>query len=129
MEQRMNRQIVLAARPAGTIKQSDFAQREAPVPAPRDGEYLVRNIYLSLDPTIRNWMNEADSYMPAIKIGEVMRGGGIGVVVESRAPQHAVGDVVFGLIGWQDYCVGRPTDPMPMMVLPKGIPLTAALSV
>src|SRR5437870_4427391 len=107
MEPRMNRQILLAARPAGMIKQTDFEHRDVPVPVPQDGEYLVRNIYLSLDPTIRNWMNEADSYMPGIKIGEVMRGGGIGVVIESRTPQYAVGDVVFGLIGWQDYSVGR----------------------
>src|SRR5438876_494022 len=98
MEQRMNRQILLAARPMGMIKESDFTHREVPVPGPADGEYLVRNVYLSLDPTIRNWMNETDSYMPGIKVGEVMRGGGIGVVVESRTPQYAVGDVVFGLI-------------------------------
>ena len=129
MKRPMNRQILLAARPQGVIRETDFTHREVPMTALTDGEYLVRNIYLSLDPTIRNWMNEGDSYMPGIKIGEVMRGGGIGEVVESRATQYAVGDIVFGLIGWQDYCVGRPSDPMPMMVLPKGIPLTAALSV
>ena len=86
MERTTNRQILLAARPAGMIKDSDFTRREVPVPAIKDGEFLVRNIYLSLDPTIRNWMNEADTYMPAIRIGEVMRGGGIGRVVESRHP-------------------------------------------
>jgi NADPH-dependent curcumin reductase CurA len=129
MEQRTNRQILLAARPMGMIKESNFTRREVAVAGPQEGEYLVRNVYLSLDPTIRNWMNEADSYMPGIKIGEVMRGGGIGVVVESRSPQYHVGDVVFGLIGWQDYALGRPSDPMPMMVLPPGVPLTAALSV
>lgn len=129
MQAGMNRQVLLAARPVGTIKESDFTRREVPIPQPKDGEFLVRNVYLSLDPTIRNWMNEADSYMPAIKIGEVMRGGGAGIVVESRTPQYAAGDIVFGLIGWQDYCVGSARDPMPMMVMPKGIPLTAALSV
>jgi NADPH-dependent curcumin reductase CurA len=129
MEQRRNRQILLASRPAGTITQGNFTRREVEIPALQTGDFLVRNIYLSLDPTIRNWMNEADTYMPAIRIGEVMRGGGVGEVVESRNPQYAVGDVVFGLIGWQDYCVGRATDPMPMMVVPKGVPLTAALSV
>jgi NADPH-dependent curcumin reductase CurA len=124
-----NRQILLAARPVGMVKESDFTHREGPIPKPQPGEFLVRNVYLSLDPTIRGWMNAADTYLPAIKIGEVMRGGGVGVVVESQNPQYATGDVVFGMIGWQDYFVGRGNDAMPMMVLPKGVPLTAALSV
>ncbi len=129
MERGMNRQILLAARPVGMIKETDFARREVPIPVPQAGEFLVRNIYLSLDPTIRGWMRESDTYMPAIKIGEVMRGGGAGVVVESQHPRYVAGDIVFGMIGWQDYCVGRADDPLPMMVLPKGVPLTAALSV
>jgi NADPH-dependent curcumin reductase CurA len=129
MHRGTNRQILLAARPVGMIKESDFHRREVPIPVPQAGEFLVRNLYLSLDPTIRNWMNDVDSYMPAIRIGEVMRGGGIGVVVESRAPQYAVGDRVFGLIGWQDYALGRAADAMPMMVVPPGVPSTAALSV
>lgn len=124
-----NRQIVLAARPVGMIKETDFTRREVPIPVPGDGEFLVRNIYLSLDPTIRGWMNAADTYLPAIKIGEVMRGGGAGVVIESRNPHYAVGDYVFGMIGWQDYVVGRGDGPVPMMVIPKGVPLTAALSI
>jgi len=124
-----NRQILLAARPVGMIKETDFSRREVPIPTPNDGEYLVRDIYLSLDPTIRGWMNAQDTYLPAIKIGEVMRGGGVGVVVESRNPQYTAGDVVFGMIGWQDYFLGSARDAMPMMVLPKGVPLTAALSV
>jgi NADPH-dependent curcumin reductase CurA len=124
-----NRQILLAARPVGMIKETDFSRREAPIPTPHDGEYLVRNIYLSLDPTIRGWMNAQDTYLPAIKIGEVMRGSGLGVVVESQTPQYSAGDLVFGMIGWQVYCLGSASDTMPMMVLPKGVPLTAALSV
>ncbi len=129
MEQGKNRQILLAARPVGMINATDFTHLEVPVPKPKAGEYLVRNIYLSLDPTIRGWMNATDTYLPAIKIGEVMRGGGAGVIVESQNPQYAVGDVVFGMIGWQDYFIGTASDAMPMMVLPKGVPLTAALSV
>ena len=129
MASKVNRQILLAARPVGMIKESDFTRHEAPIPAPKDGEFLVRNVYLSLDPTNRGWMNEADTYLPAIKIGEVIRGGGIGVVEASRNPGYTAGDVVFGMIGWQDYYLGRATDPMPMMVLPKGAPLVASLSV
>jgi len=124
-----NRQILLAARPVGMIKPTDFRSVETPVPVPGDGQYLVRNIYLSLDPTIRGWMNEEDTYLPAIKIGEVMRGAGIGVVEQSSNPAYNVGDLVFGLIGWQDYFLGGGNDAMPMMVLPPGIPLTAALSI
>jgi hypothetical protein len=129
MERSTNRQVLLAARPVGMIKESDFSHREVPIPTPKEGEYLVRNIYLSLDPTIRGWMNAQDTYMPAIKIGEVMRGGGLGVVVESKNPMYAKGDLVFGMIGWQDYCLGRADDAMPMMPVPKGGSLTAALSV
>jgi NADPH-dependent curcumin reductase len=129
MASKVNRQILLAARPVGMVKESDFERHEAAVPEPRDGEYLVRNVYLSLDPTNRGWMNEQDTYMPAIKIGEVVRGGGIGVVEASKNPSYKVGDIVFGMIGWQDYYLGRVTDPMPMMVLPPGVPLPAALGV
>ena len=129
MEPGKNRQILLAARPVGMVKETDFARREVPIPVPKAGEFLVRNIYLSLDPTIRGWMNEADTYMPAIRIGDVMRGGGVGVVVESQHPQYSAGDIVFGMIGWQDYFLGTGNDAMPMMVLPQGPPLTAALSV
>jgi len=125
----MNRQILLAARPVGMIKPTDFRPVEVPVPTLADGQYLVRNIYLSLDPTIRGWMNEEDTYLPAIKIGEVMRGAGVGVVEQSRHPSYNVGDIVFGLIGWQDYFLGGGAEAMPMMVLPPGIPLTAALSI
>ena len=129
MEPGKNRQILLATRPVGMISESDFFHREVPIPTPKAGEFLVRNIYLSLDPTIRGWMNEADTYLPAIQIGDVMRGSGVGVVIESHNPQYAVGDIVFGMIGWQDYFLGSASAAMPMMVLPKGVALTAALSV
>jgi hypothetical protein len=129
MAARVNRQVLLAARPIGMIKESDLQWRESPIPEPRAGEFLVRNIYLSLDPAIRGWMNAQDTYVPAIGIGEVMRGGGVGVVEKSNNPTYAVGDVVFGMLGWQDYCLGRPDDPLPLMVLPKGTPLAASLSV
>ena len=129
MGNRVNRQILLAARPVGMIKESDCTLREAPVRALAEGEFLVRNVYLSLDPTIRGWMNEADTYLPAIKIGDVMRGYGVGVVEESRNPQYPPGTIVLGMIGWQDYTVGPGGGAMPMNVLPPGVPLMATLSV
>jgi len=129
MAQGVNRQILLAARPVGMIKETDFARREQPIPQLKNGEFLVRNIYLSLDPTIRGWMTDIEGYMPPIGIGEVMRGGGVGVVIESKSPQYTVGDVVFGLIGWQDYYVGGASTMWPVTVVPKGVPLKAMMSI
>ena len=123
-----NRQLVLAARPVAMADDSCFRLEQADAPAIGDGEALVRVVYLSIDPTIRGWMNEADTYLPAIRLGEVIRSGGIGEVVESRNPTYSVGDLVFGMTGWQDYAVadgGART----MTVLPPGIPLLDAMSV
>ena len=117
-----NHQWLLAARPEGMVKASDFRWVEAPVPALAEGQVLVRLVYLSLDPTNRVWMNEADSYLPALKLGEVMRGGGIGVIEESRHGGFAAGDLVQGLLGWQHYAVL----PGPALTkLPKGLPVPA----
>ncbi len=126
MTNRMNRQWRLAARPVGTFKESDFKWAEEPVQALKDGELLVHNQYLSLDPTNRGWAGEVDTYLPAVKLGDVMRGGGIGVVEESRNPNFKAGDHVSGLVGWQEYTV---TDGAGLSKLPNNpaIPLTAYL--
>lgn len=115
-----NQQWLLAARPSGTVKESDFRWVESPAPAPKDGEALVRNVYLSLDPTNRVWMNEADSYLPALALGDVMRGIAIGIVEESRHPDFAAGDLVQGLIGWQRYAVipGPALTKLPRLPVP-----------
>ncbi len=123
-----NRQILLASRPVGMIRDECFRSETTPLPEIRDGEALVRNIYLSIDPTIRGWLDDSESYLPPVQIGEVVRCGGVGEVVESKSPNYQPGDIVFGMIGWQEYSVaGR--DGQEMNVLPKGLPLTAALSV
>ena len=126
MDHKINRQWCLAARPVGMIKASDFAWREAPVPVPGQGEILVRNIYLSLDPTNRGWMRKSDGYLPALPIGEVMRGGTIGAVDVSHNPNFQVGDIVVGMLGWQDYAISDGTG---LTILPKipSLPLTAHL--
>ena len=85
-----------------------------------NGQVLIRTIYISLDPTNRVWMNEAESYLPALPLGTVMRGGGIGVVEESRNPGFAQGDVVQGLLGWQQYSL---SDGAGLGKLPKGVPI------
>lgn len=125
----VNRSWRLAARPQGMIKDSDFTWREDPVPAELgEGEILVRTLYLSVDPTQRGWM-EMDTYMPAVKIGEVMRAGGVGRVVRSNAPAFAPGDLVSGMVGWQDYAVMGSSGLVAPFKLPPGVAPTMALSI
>ena len=97
-----NAQWRLAARPEGLFKPTDFRWVEEDTPALAEGEALVRTDYLSLDPTNRGWA-AGDTYLPAVPIDGVMRGFGVGHVVESRAPGLAPGDAVSGLLGWQRY--------------------------
>ena len=125
MANRVNHQWRLAARPEGLIKESDFTWTEEAVPELQDGQVLVRNLYLSLDPTMRGWASR-DTYLPAVPIGAVMRGGTIGVVEESRNPNFKVGDHVSGFFGWQEYAVTDGKGMNSMTVLPNlGVPLTA----
>jgi len=124
MNRAINRQWRLAAHPLGMARKSDLEWREEPIPVPGDGQVLVRNVYLSLDPTNRVWMNEADSYMPSVRIGEVMRGLTLSVVEQSRYPKLTRGDLVMGLFGWQDFAVA---DGSSLSSLEKIQPLTAYL--
>ena len=122
------RVIKMAAHPAGALQDSDFELVDAPVPEPADGEALVRTLYLSLDPAIRVWMNGVDTYVPGIQVGDVMRAGGLGEVVQSRSAAYTEGDLVFGMMQWSEYCVAR-AGPDGMMTLPRQDPITAFLSV
>lgn len=123
---KVNRQWRLAARPVGLVKESDFEWREEPVPTPGEGELLVHNLYLSLDPTNRGWMNETATYLPSIAIGSVMRGITLGVVEQSRHARFPEGTLVQGTLGWQDYSLSNGAG---LTVLPgdPSIPLTAHL--
>jgi hypothetical protein len=103
----MNRQIVLKRRPVGAPTPSDFALVDAPLPKPGDGEILCRTIYLSLDPYMRGRMNEGRSYARPVELGQVMVGGTVGQVVESKHPAFAPGDLVLGYDGWQEYAVSK----------------------
>jgi len=98
-----NRRVVLASRPAGWVTEGNFRVESAPVPKPKDGEVLVRNLWLSLDPYMRGRMNDTKSYAARQEIDEVMIGGTVGEVLESRNPKFAVGDKVVGMLGWQQY--------------------------
>lgn len=101
----MNRRIVLASRPQGQVSLDNFRLEEAPLAELRDGRFLVRNIYLSVDPYMRGRMNDAKSYAAPVALGDVMGGGTVGEVVESKHDGFAVGDKVTGMFGWQDYAV------------------------
>jgi hypothetical protein len=121
----INHQWRLIARPSGNLKESDFKWTEEPVSELTDGQILVRNLYLSLDPTNRMWAM-TDTYLPAVALSDVMRGLALGVVEQSRHPDFSEGDHVQGLLGWQQYAV---TDGRGITKLPHNpaIPLTAYL--
>ena len=106
-----NRQIILDNRPAGEATESNFKLRTAQTPELQDGQVLVRNHYLSLDPYMRGRMNDGKSYAQPQELGQVMGGGTAGEVVASLSPNYAIGDKVTGMGGWQEYSVfdaGKP---------------------
>jgi NADPH-dependent curcumin reductase CurA len=120
--------MVLARRPQGMVDASVVVMDEGPVPEPGPDQALTRVRYLSIDPTIRTWMDDRPGYLPPIELGAVVRGGGIAEVVASNSERYAVGDLVFGMTGWQDYVLaGR--DAEAMQVIPPGIDPGAALNV
>ena len=124
----MNRMLLLAARPVGDVKQSDFELVEAPIPEPGPGEFVAEVTDISLDPAMRSWMNAGRSYIPPVQIGDVMRAYAIGRVIASRHDGFVAGDLVHGLFGVQEFALSdgagvlkiEPTD---------GIPRTAHLGV
>ena len=99
----MNRRIVLASRPSGWVTPENFRLETVPLPPLADGQLLVRNRWLSLDPYMRGRMNEGRSYAAAQPLGETMVGGTAGEVIESRHPKFAAGEQVVGYLGWQEY--------------------------
>ncbi|MFZ1156089.1 MAG: NADP-dependent oxidoreductase [Solirubrobacteraceae bacterium] len=99
----VNHQFRLAARPQGMVRREDFDYVEESLPELADGQVLVKILYVSLDPAMRGWMNEGRSYVPPVQIGEVMRAGTVGVVVESKSEKLASGDHVSGWLGVQEY--------------------------
>ncbi len=127
MPQEINRQWLLARRPQGPVAAEDFRRHEAAMPEPGEGEILVRNLYLSCDPTQRGWMAN-ETYMPAVPLGEVMRAFAGGEVVASRDPRFVPGQRVQGLFGWQDYTVVKPSTDWPILPLPDGFSIPTGMS-
>jgi len=99
------RQIVLASRPSGWPTEDNFAVTEAGQPELTDGQVRVRNLFMSVDPYMRGRMNDTKSYVPPFQLGEPLQGGAIGMVVESRSPDLAEGDLVLHSLGWRDEAV------------------------
>mmetsp|Transcript_42584 Transcript_42584/g.62662 ORF Transcript_42584/g.62662 Transcript_42584/m.62662 type:complete len:335 (+) Transcript_42584:173-1177(+) len=121
----------LRSRPEGSIKDTDLEMCEEPKPTPEDGQLLVKNLFISIDPTHRIWMSDIPQYMPKVELGEVMRASTVGVVEESKDPNFAVGCHVFGFGGCADYYVGIPGANVMYKAGETGtdLPLTADLSV
>ena len=120
-----NKTWILKSRPVGDVKEGDLELVEAPLAPLGDGEVRVRTVYLSLDPTNRIWMSDVDAYLPPVGLGDPMRGGGVGVVTESRHPNFEPGDLAnTGLATWAFYNT-LPGDAVSKLPALPGVPLTA----
>src|SRR5262245_53926357 len=122
-----NRRVLLKSRPQGEPTQANFDVVEGAMPEPKDGEYLSRTIWLSLDPYMRGRMAEAKGYAANVNLGDPMVGGTVGQVVTSRHPTFKEGDYVVEYSGWQSYAVSNGTTSMKLD--PGAAPLSTALSV
>lgn len=127
----MNKQLILSKRPIGMPAADTWTLETNPIPEAKDGEILIKTHYVSLDPAMRGWMNDAKSYIPPVQIGEVMRAGNIGEVVQSNHPNFEVGDIVTGWGGVQQYVatdgkgfykVDTSLAPMPTYIGTLGMP-------
>src|SRR5690349_17380182 len=121
----VNRRVVLSSRPVGMPKESDFELVEAPIPRPGAGEALVRALYLSVDPYMRNRLTGRTTYVKGVNIGDVIVGGVVGQVLESNDPRIAKDDIVQGMLGWQEYSVA-PAKSL-HKVDPGAAPITSSL--
>ena len=99
------------------------------LPKINEGEILLENLYLSFDPTQRGWLNDVPGYLPPVQIGEVIRSGGIGKVIDSNNPEYKTGDLTFGLIGWQTHCLTKPNADDRFRVVPDLLPIPTMLNV
>jgi len=127
----INRQWVVARRPVGAVKPENFALVQGPVPSLQKGKVLLRALYFGYDAAQRFWLTEQGAgYLPPINLGEPMLTGGIGQVIASDNPSYKAGDIVEGLMSWQDYPLVDPEGPIPLRVLPQAdYPLTWNMSV
>lgn len=120
---------VLERRPDGRMSRDDFDWQTTELPDPSDGQVLVRTVYLSLDPTNRIWASDQEQYMPPVQLGEVMRGGTLGVVEASANPDFEPGDIVQGMWGWASHTLADGGAGLTKMPHTPGVPLDAYMSV
>ncbi|MDE3086422.1 MAG: NADP-dependent oxidoreductase [Acidobacteriota bacterium] len=123
-----NRRWVLAERPVGMVDDETLRLETAERPSAGPRQAVARVRWLSVDPTIRTWMDDRPGYLPPIGLGEVVRGAGLAEIVESRTDRYAVGDVVYGMTGWQDYVVAGEGEAA-LTVIPPVVEAGAMLSV
>ncbi len=122
-----NRRVLLKSRPQGEPTAANFEVVDAPAPEPKEGEYLSRTIWLSLDPYMRGRMSEAKGYAANVNLGDAMVGGTVGQVLKSRNPKFKEGDFVVEYAGWQSHAVSNGAASMKLD--PDAAPISAALSV
>jgi len=125
MSKDKNGQWLLASRPVGMVEEANFEYAETNIPKPLDGTALVRNLWISYDPTMRGWMEDRESYMPPVGIGEPMRAACVGQVIDSKCDEFEPGDFVQGMFGWQEYALAAPGGAANKV--PKGMPPTLPL--
>jgi NADPH-dependent curcumin reductase len=125
---KQNRQVHLRARPEGIPQAHHFEIAAAPLPDVGEGQFLVRNLYLSVDPAMRGWVSAIANYSKPVEIGEVMRSRDVGEVIASRHADYRVGDKVVGWFGWQEYALSDGKGVI-RRVEEEDIPLSAALGV
>ncbi len=123
-----NRRLLLTERPSGMVDERTVRLAEEDVPVPGAGEALTRVRYLSIDPTIRTWMDDVPGYLPPIGIDEVVRSAGVAEVVQSNCESYSPGQLLFGLTGWQDYVIADDAA-RALQPLPDGVSPTTALGV
>src|SRR5713226_6991487 len=123
-----NRQVWLRERPNGIPQAGDFGIRSADIPKIAEGQFLIRNEFLSADPAMRGWIADTSTYWPRIEVGDTMRAFSAGTVIESKHRDYRAGDKVMGIFGWQDYAAVSQPQVMRKVREPD-LPLSLSLGV
>ncbi|MFD2208086.1 NADP-dependent oxidoreductase [Kiloniella antarctica] len=123
-----NQKLVLAKRPDANVSADIFRLEEEQLPALNNGQFLVRNLYLSVDPAMRGWVTDMPNYIPPVALGEVMRSFAVGKIVESKHAGFSTGEIVYGRFGWQELTISDGSD-VERKVNPDDAPLSVNLHV
>ena len=124
-----NKKWILKNRPEGLVKDSDFELITEELGEIQEGEILIKNEYLSFDPTQRMWLTDLPGYLPPVQIDEVVRAGGMGRVLESKNPKYKEGDLIFGMVGWQTHLITDAKEEDRFRLIPELLPIPTMLNV